>query len=147
MAGNAAAPVQIAVLARLWADATLITLTGAHPTESGKGRVYDEPPEGAAFPYLVIGDAVERPANRMGGKVGRTLDVFVEAWSEKRGYTQCRALLARVDALLDNYLSLSVTGYTTELVNFEGADYVRTARNGTPLREGIARYRIDLVET
>lgn len=147
MAGNAMDPLQIAILSRLWTDATLITLTGAHPTEAGKARVYDEPPEGAAFPYLVIGEAVERSNNRMGGKVGRSLDVFVSAISEQRSYRQVRDLLARVDELLDNYLALSVTGYATELVNFIDANYVRTARAGTPLREGIAHYQVDLVET
>ena len=145
--GIASGVVQAAILTRLWTDGTLVTATGAHPTESGKARVYDEPPENASFPYLVIGEAVERSNNRFGGKVGRTLDVFVRAVSEKRGNTQAQDLLTRVDALLDNYLSLSIAGYATELVNLVDVQFVRTARSGTPLREGIAHYEIMVVES
>lgn len=140
-------PAQIAILTLLWTDATLRTLTGNHPDDATKARVYDEPPEGAAYPYVVIGEAIERQNNRMGGKVGRSLDVFVHAYSEKRGNLEAQNLLDRVDALLDNYLSLSVTGYTTELLNFEDSQVIREARPGTPLRHGIARYRLDLVVT
>lgn len=138
---------QAAIFTRLSGDATLKGLTGNHPDDATKARVYDEPPEGSAFPYVVIGEAVERQNNRMGGKVGRSMDVFVHVWTEKRGFDEVQDIADRVDELLDNYLSLSVTGYATELLNFEDMQLLKTARGGTPLRQGIARYRLDLVES
>jgi hypothetical protein len=144
---NASAAVQAAVFTLLSADATLRGLTGTHPDNVLLARVYDEPPEGAAFPYVVIGNVVERANNRMGGKVGRTLDLFVEAWSEVRHWNEVNGLTSRVDDLLDNVLTLAVTGYTVELLNLLECTNVKTSRSGTPLRQGIAHFQIDVVET
>lgn len=147
MAGSAFAAVQAAVHSRLWADATLLGLTGTHATEAGKARVYDEPPENAALPYVVIGDAVENHDNRMGGKVGRVVDFFVHVWSDYRGNKEAQDIESRVDALLDNYTDLSVSGYTVNLLSFQDRNLNRYGTASRPLRESISRYRIDILET
>ena len=138
---------QTALFTRLATDSTLRTLTGNHPDDATKARVYDEPPEGAAFPYVVIGEIVERQDNRMGGKVGRQCDVFVYAYTAKRGFKEAASLLDRVDALLDDYTSLSVTGYTVGLLNFMESQYFKEPRVGTPLRYGVSTYQVDLLTT
>ena len=147
MAGSASAAARASILTRLWTDATLLALTSTHPDDVTKARVYDEPPENAAFPYVVLGDVVERADNRMGGKVGRVLDIFVHAYTEKRGAKEAEDLLDRVDELLDNYISLSVTGYTVGLLNLLDTQYFRDARAGTPLRHGVSTYELHLLET
>lgn len=131
--GLAAKAVQPAVYTLLHGDSTLLALAA----------VYDEPPEGSAFPYVVIGDFEEKPANRMGGKVGKEVTITVEAWTEARGAKSIQAILARVDALLDNALTLSVTGYTVERLDHEQTVITREAI----LRRGTSRYACQVVET
>lgn len=104
--------------------------------------VYDEAPEGTAYPYVLVGDVVEGPFNRMGGKVGKDLTLMIHVWTDKRGYNVLHALMDAIDDLLDNF-SLVVTGYTTDLLNFENGQLLREGL----LRHAIMRYRLMVTET
>jgi len=130
MSGTATGAVQTAVYSRLNVAAV-----------TGLAGLYDEPPEGTAFPYVLIGDVIERADNRMGGKVGKDLTLLIHAWTDKRGFSTLHDLIEAVDDLLDNY-ALVVTGYVVNLLNFED---VQLLREGL-LRHAVIRYRINLVE-
>jgi len=150
MAGSAWLAARSAIHTRLWTDATLLTLLGAHPSDATKAKVFDgEPAKLPDAPFVVVGEATEDPNNRMGGKVGRSLVVFIHAWSKKSTDQQRDQVADRVDELLDNYLSLSVTGYAVERLDMESLQYLTDSPVGgvwTPLRHAVARYRLDLVE-
>lgn len=136
---------RVAVKTHLLADATLTTLLG-----SG-ARVFDgEPAKVPDAPYVVIGEAVELPNNRMGGKKGRTVVMTVHVWSKTSTDVQRDAVAERVDDLLDNNLALVVTGFQLERLDVASIDYKigSPSRSAwTPLRHGILRYELDLKES
>lgn len=144
MAGLAQEKLQEALFALLKADATLLALTGPHPVNGTLARVYDEPIEGAAFPYIHFGQFSERPNNRFGNKKGSEIYYELHAWSEHKGTSEVQQLLSRVDALLDNNRTLVVTGYDVELHDRDRVD--AAGREGT-LRHGVASFRILLLES
>lgn len=124
-----------AVQAALYARLNVASVTNLAP-------VYDEAPEGTAFPYVLIGDVTERADNRMGGKVGKDLTLQVHAWTDKRGFDALHAIINAVDDLLDNYTGLTVTGWVVNLLNFEDAQLLREGL----LRHAVLRYRLNLLE-
>ena len=130
MSGTATGAVQAAVFTRI--------NVGSVTTQA---TVYDEPTEGLAFDYVLIGEAVELADNRMGGKVGKDIRFMLHAWTDKRGFKSLQAIARAVDALLDNY-ELTVTGYVVNILN---AESVQMLREGI-LRHAILTYRINLVE-
>lgn len=90
---------QAAIYARLKADPALTAAVSG---------VWDEPPEGAAYPYVVIGDAVETPDNNLaafGSRVVATLHV----WSSYRGFSQANTIAGHLMRLLDHQ-PLTVAG-------------------------------------
>ena len=143
MAGIAQEELQEAVFTLLADDATLRGLTGNHPVNATKARVYDEPIEGAAFPYVHFGQFSERPNNHF-RKKGSEIYYELHVWSEYRGAQQGQQILSRIDELLDNNLTLVVTGYTVELHDRDRIEGM--AREGV-LRHGVATFRILLLES
>lgn len=135
--GVAAQKLQGAVYSLLSGDATLQALLASNP------GVFDEPPEGQAFPYVVIGDFEETAQNRMGGKVGRRIRAEIGVWTESRGAKTVQDIAGRIDALLDNNLTLTMTGYTLLMLNLERIVIERQAI----LRHGILTYLAEAVET
>lgn len=138
-----------AIHARLWTDATLLALTGKHPADATKARVFDEaPPKGALYPHVILGEAFSSPNNRMGGKRGHSIQFFVHSWSKKETNDERDEVADRVDELLDNYLALVVTGWSVELLNEEETRHIEefAGPNLIPMRHAIGRYRLDVVE-
>lgn len=149
MAGIAQEKLQEAVFALLADDATLRGLTGNHPVNATKARVYDEPIEGAAFPYVHFGQFSERPNNHF-RKKGSEIFYELHVWSEHKGAQQGQQILSRIDELLDNngapgsgLATLAVTGYTIELHDRDRVEGM--SREGV-LRHGVATFRIMLLE-
>jgi hypothetical protein len=90
--GLAALPTQRAVRDALLADTQLAALV--------KG-VLDWVPEGQAYPYIHVGEAIETPANahdRHGSEIRQTLHI----WSKYRGYAEALTIAARVMQALDH---------------------------------------------
>lgn len=133
----AAWPVQKAVYARLSGDATLAGLVSG---------VFDEPPEDAAMPYVVVGEAVETPDDahdRRGAEVAATVHV----WSRYRGFAEALAILDAVDRLLDvpgGAARLAVDGWTKAFCRRESYQTLRDPEPG--VRHVPATYRITLEE-
>lgn len=137
--------VRVAIRNRLQTDATLRTITGNHPEDAAKARVFDDgPPKAVVYPFVLVGEAIERPDNRMGGKVGRAIDVFLHTFSLLTNTD----VENRVDALLDNHLTLSVSGWVVELFNLEEIQYLDETVPGETkktLIHAVMRFRMNLV--
>lgn len=96
---SAVLPVQQAVLTTLTADSTLMALIRG---------VYDWV-EDQAYPYIVIGEAVETPDNTHDSHGSNTV-LTLHVWSKYRGYAQALTIAARVRALLE-HRPLTVVGH------------------------------------
>ena len=81
---------QKAVLAALKGDAAVDALLG--------GRVWDRAPEGAGFPYLLIGRCASRPVTADGGGVEQALTLT--GVSRFAGSEEAKAIAAAVRACL-----------------------------------------------
>jgi hypothetical protein len=139
-----------AVYTRLRDDATLLALTGADPDAGTKARVYDEPPDNAAMPYIVVDVPTGTPFNTF-SKTGRVWLVDVHVHSSYRGSQEVQQIAARVDALLAdceqaNHAAgaLTVTGHTVADFAF---DDLNMLRHSPILREAVLRYRVTLQES
>jgi hypothetical protein len=95
--------VQTALYSRLTGDATLMAkITG----------VYDQPPQGEAFPYVVIGedDAADFDDDRA---TGFDVEMMIHAWGRAhRGRQEVKAIQADIYRLLHRQ-PLAVTGADT----------------------------------
>lgn len=89
--------IQSAVFAKLNADALLT------------GKVFDGPPEGTPFPYVVIGEASDAPDNALAKRGWESL-ITVHVWSKAHGFSEGLALAKRVTELLD-LVPLAVAGF------------------------------------
>lgn len=130
MSGSPAWPLQTAIFARLNGDTTLVTTLGA--------KVYDTVPDGAAFPYVAIGDVTEVFGDTM-GKTGRDITVTIHAWSQYPGMKQVKEIASRVDELLDRWLP-SVSGWNATHFLQEFFETFRDPDGIT--RHGVSRYRV-----
>jgi len=99
------------------------TLTGV----LGGAKVYDEPPQGAVFPYVTLGEA--RVADfSAGAERGEEHRITLNAWSREGGHRQAHLIAgALVNALDDAPLSLS--GHHLVNLRFALAD-VRREKDG-----------------
>lgn len=130
MSGSPGWLLQQAVFTRLNGDTALVTTLGA--------KVYDEVPDGAAFPYVTIGDVIEAPNDTM-GTTGRDPTITVHAWSRYRGSKQVKLILSRVDELLDRWKP-TIAGWDATDFQQVLMDTMRDPDGIT--RHGVARYRI-----
>jgi hypothetical protein len=117
---------------RLSGDATLTTTLGA--------AVYDDVPDGAALPYVAIGDVTEAPNDTM-GKTGRDLTVTVHTWSQYQGMREVKQIQNRIDALLDRWAP-TVSGWAAVEMLQEFFETFRDPDGDT--MHGVARYRIHI---
>lgn len=96
---------QGAIVSRLKADATLATLIGS--------RVYDQPPDGASFPYFTIGEAQflrDDATCISGGQVYLTM----HAWSRAVGFPEVRRI---ADAVVESLHLAPITLPTNHLIS------------------------------
>ncbi|MBX5063440.1 MULTISPECIES: DUF3168 domain-containing protein [Rhizobium] len=96
---------QGSIVARLKADATLSALIGS--------RVYDQPPEGAIFPYFTIGEAQflrDDATCVSGGQVYLTM----HAWSRAVGFPEVKRI---ADAVAESLHLAPLTLATNHLIS------------------------------
>ena len=130
---------QFAFQERLYAtlngDATLTNTLGA--------AVYDEVPEGSAYPYVNIG---EETATAFDTKdlAGSQITINLHVWSQYKGSKEAKNIMDRVHTLLHD-TSLSVTGFNLINLRFEFADILRDPDGIT--RHGVMRFRAVMLGT
>lgn len=128
-------PIQTAVYTLLAADATLTTTLGA--------GVYDEVPETASYPYVVVGEAYETPDNAH-DRYGRRTSITLHVWSDHDGFSQAATIGSRVVELLD-HTPLTVSGWAHIVTRFE---FSQTLRDPDPnLRHMPIRFVVVTEET
>lgn len=123
-------PVQAAIYQVLTGDATLMGMVTG---------VYDAVPEGAGYPYVVIGEAMEVPAgahDRYGRETVETLHI----WSDYRGFAQSQQIASRVVALLDHQ-PLTIDGHHHVATRYEFAQQLRDPA-GPNIRHTVLRFRV-----
>ncbi len=98
---------QKALHASLVADAGLSALVG--------GRVFDRPPQDAAFPFVTLGDTDVEP-DGAGGGGGAIHQIMLSAWSRAPGRRETKEIMSAIDQVLQD-ASLSMTGHV--LVNLQ----------------------------
>ncbi|HDZ80726.1 MAG TPA: DUF3168 domain-containing protein [Roseobacter sp.] len=111
MADGYALALQKALVAALKSNATVMALV--------ETRVYDQPPQSAARPYIRIGGIEPRPV-RTDGKAAASLTFGIEAHSRPvtSGRIEATRCAEAIVATLDN-AALTVTGFTSVQVHWQ----------------------------
>ena len=98
---NPTTPIQRAIVARLRADTTLVSLLApAKGITPAVPAVVDQPAEGQAKPYVRVGDHLSIPDNdhtSKGREVTETLHVWTQARNSKPGQDIADAITASLD--------------------------------------------------
>ncbi len=110
---------QKAVHASLVADAVLSGLVS--------GRVFDRPPQDAAFPFVTLGDTEVVP-DGSGSGGGAVHQIILSVWSRAPGRRETKDIMSAIDQVLQDAM-LPMTGHA--LVNLQleraGVAYVAEA--------------------
>ena len=134
MSADSSWELQKAVYAALTGDSALMAMiTGVH----------DHVPQGAAFPYVTIGQSTARDWRTVGHK-GVELTLIIQAWSRKRGHKEAKQVLAEVYRIIDD-AKLTVPGHVLVWLRFEFAEFLPSA-DGVSY-DGVARYNAITHET
>ncbi|MEU9972349.1 DUF3168 domain-containing protein [Streptomyces sp. NPDC051014] len=100
--------VQRAFYARMTASPELMALVTG---------VYDDVPEDATYPYIVLGEATETPDNAH-ARIGRATSSMLHIWSQYDGYAEALQILSVLAALFDHQ-PLDVPGLHHVSTNYE----------------------------
>lgn len=112
------------------------TLTDVDGT-SITSKVYDDVPEGTAYPYVVIG---EETAIEIGtkDKDAHEHTLTIHVWSQYRGRKEIKNIMSQIYTLLHN-VAISVTGASLVQIRHE---FERTLlENDGITRHGVMRFR------
>jgi hypothetical protein len=124
-----------AIFAALDGDAALVALVGQD--NEGLNRIYDTPPQGAAAPYVVIGDET---ASDYGSSAGDAQEhtVTIHVWSEQPSTLQCKRIMAAVRDVLHE-ATLALSGGNLVYLRQEFKETFRDADGVS--HHGVLRYR------
>ena len=103
------------------------------------GRVYDEVPESATYPYVTLGEGVETPDNEVaayGSRVAATLHV----WSAYRGFREALEIAGHLIRLFDHQ-ALPVPNRGVVAVRHEQTVTLRDP--DSDVRHVVVRFAID----
>lgn len=129
------APVQEAVYAKLTGSASLMGMVSG---------VFDgRAPEGTAFPYILLGEAIETPDDAH-GLFGRQTLVTLHVWSDYPGFAETAAIVGAVQELLDQQI-LDIAGVRHVSTRFEYAQTLVDPEDPR-LRHAVVRFRVTTSE-
>ena len=128
--GSPAWDLQKAIYAVLVDDVALVALLGS-------GRVYDDVPRGAPFPYVTFGPSTTRDWST-GTERGAEHLLTLRTWSKAGGEKETHEILEAVRAALHE-TSLSLDGHRLVSLRHEMSDTTRGADGET--YQGVARFR------
>lgn len=100
--------------------------------------VYDDVPEGAAHPYIVIGEETTSD-NGTKDKDGMEHTLTLHTWSQYRGRKQIKELMQSVYDLLHN-TDITISGATVANVRQEFSTTL--SENDGLTRHGVQRFRV-----
>ena len=123
-------PVQAAMYQRMTSDDLLMSMVEG---------VYDEVPEGAAFPYVAFGGAMEL-ADNAHGQWGRVTVITLDVWSAYPGFAEVNAITYRLQELFDEQ-PLPATGCRVVAVRHEFGQTLRDPEK-PHLRRATTRFRV-----
>jgi len=130
---SAAWPVQQLFYSTMNGDATLMGLIT---------KVYDMAvPETVTpvFPYVVVGEKVETPANRLTG-IGREVGIRIHIWSRYRGSKEVDLIASRITDLFEKkHLTLSMSGW---LLNSIDLEMVQILEDSVDQQHGIVQFNV-----
>jgi Protein of unknown function (DUF3168) len=122
MTTAASSALRAAVYDALNADASLTALLGG-------AKVYDEPPRGAAFPYVTLGEA--RVADYSTDQTpSEEHQMTLHAWSRQGGMREAHLIAGAMLQVLDD-AALTLTDHTLINFRFSVADVRREADGRT----------------
>ncbi len=116
--GSAVLSFKEGVMKRLDTDPALISLApgGIYDTKVPSGL---NEGRGAKFPYIIVGNAVEVPADRLTTTANR-VSLTVDIYSNYQGMTEADMIAARVRLLLHHQQrNLQVPGHVVNMVTIE----------------------------
>jgi hypothetical protein len=119
---TAAAALRAAIHTALAADGALSALLGGP-------KVYDEPPRGAAFPYVTLGDARVSDFSS-GGEPGEEHQITLHGWSRQGGHREAHLIAGALLQALDD-APLAPAGHHLVNLRFSLADIRREADGRT----------------
>ncbi len=107
--------VQTAIYNKLTGDTTLMNMLATPMIGTYAVFGFGNVPENQSFPYITLGDAMEKPLNAFGTR-GYVTMVKVHIWdSQFGGFQKAQQILARLNTLLDQQ---PMTLATQKLVYF-----------------------------
>lgn len=119
-------------------DALYSVLVNDTTLQQSGCAIYDEVPENAPFPFLLLSDGMETPLD-MFSEMGRLSIFNVHVWSQAKGTSEMEMIFDRVDALFHHNPDLPVMP-TYDLV-YGQRDTISTMRDADGLtRHLVARY-------
>ena len=122
---------QIAIFNILNNDSTLDTLVG-------NNRIYDEVPQGSAYPYIEIGDETTIDGG-VKDKDGQEFTQTIHIWSRYRGSKEVKEIAERIYTLLHN-VGISVSG--ASFANSRNEFFTILLDDDGLTRHGIMRFRV-----
>lgn len=124
-------------------DAAFALQTALYTALNGSitGGVYDEVPDGADYPYTVIGEDTDIPDD-LRDVEGQEVTATLHTWSASPGAKEVKTIRGEIDAILHR-TPLSLSGARCW---YAGREFSQTIRDedpdtGEPLRHGVVRYR------
>jgi len=88
------------------------------------GRIYDEAPENATFPYVTMGECQVLP-DKADCIDGAEIFPQIDVWSRATGYPETKTIVSEVLAALDDNAALPVDGYLVVVFEFMEVRYLR----------------------
>lgn len=134
------AVVQSAIYSRLTGYAALTALLA-----NGSSGVHDHvPQDDNAFPFVSIGNlsASEFDAD---DRTGANVSVTVHTWSRYRGKKEANEIMDQVYAALHRYDDLSVSGYNTVDVQWDGLTTIMRDPDGLTYH-GVQTFRVTITK-
>lgn len=122
---------QAALIAALRGDGALDALVG--------GRVYDEPPQDVAMPYVALGEEFGQPAYESTDGSGFEVLVTIDTWSRSQGRGEVKDIMAAILAVLHRE-ALLIAGHTLVVARLEFSRII--PEHGDETKHGMQRFQI-----
>ena len=129
-----ASALQAAIVAKLKGDAPLVALL------NGRQAIFDQTPEGEAYPYVRVGDHLSIPDNDL-TSYGRQITETLHVWTKARSNGPGQDIAARITALLDHQVgALELDGHRIVSIRCE---FDQALTDPDPqIRHHVLRFRV-----